>query len=360
MKTDNKDIGTAFKEAFDEFTIEPSADLWANIEKETVSISTANTSISILKYAASIAIIAAITAMTYFAISTGLEHLVDRNNVPEVIEEPIIVFPKQDIEQNKDIAPINAIEPKIETKESIKNTEIVKNTTPKVIEAPENNTTNKTPEIREKVIILPVAYDIEINEELIEPEQEIAQQIVSEDKEEIIEPETEIKNSLDSFKVAFGSNKLICFGEDAILEVEEGYIYKWSNGELGNKVKVSPTENSYYTVSVSNEKGQTTSHEYNVEIDRTCSALFVPSAFTPNGDGQNDFFKAEGQGLTNMRMYVYDKNGSKVFEANNIDDSWDGTYKGQQQGAGMFFYVAEYTDALGYAHIKKGQVTIIK
>ena len=61
-----------------------------------------------------------------------------------------------------------------------------------------------------------------------------------------------------------------------------------------------------------------------------------------------------------MRMFVYDKNGSKVFEANNIDDTWDGTYKGQKQGAGMFFYVAEYVDAMGYSHVKMGQVTIIK
>ena len=66
------------------------------------------------------------------------------------------------------------------------------------------------------------------------------------------------------------------FGEDAILEVEEGYFYHWSNGGIGNKVKVSPTENSNYYVTVSNEWGQESMHTYTVEIDRTCSALLYP------------------------------------------------------------------------------------
>ncbi len=365
MKTSKNDIGRAFNKAFDDFTVEPNADLWAKIEKENIVPNNETAYVSGASFAVSMAVIVAITAIAFFVISSGYEYFVDKANPIVIIDEPARDLPTQIVKQQNDNTAgiVEYVDPV--QKENITNKEVVDNITPIVIESVEKQNApiiNMTP--KEDIIILPVkSNDIEIvdlEEEFIEPEVKLAKKIIHKEIEQIIEPKSEDKSNIDSFNVAFGNNKLICFGEDAILEVEEGYIYRWSNGGIGNKVKVTPTENSNYYVTVSNEKGQELMHTYTVEIDRTCSALFIPSAFTPNGDGHNDFFKAEGEGLTSMRMLVYDKNGNKVFEANNIDDTWDGSYKGQQQGAGMFFYVAEYVDAMGYSHVKKGQVTIIK
>ena len=367
MKTSKNDIGRAFNKAFDDFTVEPNTDLWAKIEKENIAPKAITPTLSTAKFAASMAVIIGITVITYFILSIGINQIVNKNKTPETIIAPARDLPTQTIVEKKEITPIDTKESEIANpQKNITNEELVEKTTPIIIieNAKKLNTPiNNIKPTKEEIIIPIKSKDIEIvkvEEEFIQPEIELVQQIIPKETELIIESENEIKNNVDSLKVVFGDNKVICFGEDAILEVEDGYKYMWSNGAIGNKVKVSPTENSFYSVTVSNDIGQKSIHTYSVNIDRTCSALFIPSAFTPNGDGQNDFFKAEGKGVISMKMYVYDKYGSKVFEANNIDDTWDGVYNGQQQGAGMFFYVAEYVDAKGYSHIKKGQVTIIK
>ena len=53
-------------------------------------------------------------------------------------------------------------------------------------------------------------------------------------------------------------------------------------------------------------------------------ALFVPNAFSPNGDGKNEVFKAEGEGITDFKMYIFDRWGNKVFTTADINVGWDG------------------------------------
>jgi gliding motility-associated-like protein len=110
---------------------------------------------------------------------------------------------------------------------------------------------------------------------------------------------------------------------------------------------------------VTNSKDQKSIHEFTVDVDNSCSALFIPSAFTPNFDGQNDVFKAEGRGITQMHMIVYNKLGQIVFESTNLDIGWDGTFKGELSSE-TYVYHVDYTDAKGIGHVKRGQVTLIK
>jgi len=56
--------------------------------------------------------------------------------------------------------------------------------------------------------------------------------------------------------------------------------------------------------------------------------LFVPSAFTPNNDGVNDFFKVEGHDIYSYNIWIYNRWGQEVWHSNNIDDVWVGNYKG--------------------------------
>lgn len=53
-------------------------------------------------------------------------------------------------------------------------------------------------------------------------------------------------------------------------------------------------------------------------------ALFVPNAFSPNGDGRNEIFKAEGEGITDFKMYIFDRWGNRVFTSTDINVGWDG------------------------------------
>ncbi|MEX1187907.1 MAG: gliding motility-associated C-terminal domain-containing protein [Bacteroidia bacterium] len=57
--------------------------------------------------------------------------------------------------------------------------------------------------------------------------------------------------------------------------------------------------------------------------------MYIPSAFTPNGDGVNDFFGVKAEGLKEFKMEIYNRWGEVVFVSDDIKKLWDGTYEGK-------------------------------
>jgi len=171
---------------------------------------------------------------------------------------------------------------------------------------------------------------------------------------------SEITHETKIPSIRFGANPTICFGEDAMLTVEDGHQYRWNTGSVNSKIRVSPPENSTYTVTVTLADGQEVERQFQVNIDASCSALLLPSAFSPNGDGKNDFFKAEGNSIQKMQLFVFNQQGKTIFEANSIDQYWDGSLGGDLAPEGNYFYQVNYTDGLGVEHFKRGQVFLIR
>lgn len=66
--------------------------------------------------------------------------------------------------------------------------------------------------------------------------------------------------------------------------------------------------------------------------------IYIPSAFTPNGDGLNDTFGVKGEGIRNYHIYIYNRWGEKLFESTNPKQQWDGTYGGQPAQQGVYTY----------------------
>lgn len=66
--------------------------------------------------------------------------------------------------------------------------------------------------------------------------------------------------------------------------------------------------------------------------------LYIPNTFTPNNDGLNEVFKGQGEGLEEYNMWIFDRWGENLFYSANIDEGWDGTYKGKQVENGMYVY----------------------
>ncbi len=87
---------------------------------------------------------------------------------------------------------------------------------------------------------------------------------------------------------------------------------------------------------------------------------FVPNAFTPNGDGNNDVFMVFGQDIRSVDLKVFNRWGEKVYESNNQFDGWDGTYKGQLQNTNVFVYEVTATYLDGKKVDKKGTVTLVR
>jgi PKD repeat protein len=120
-----------------------------------------------------------------------------------------------------------------------------------------------------------------------------------------------------------------------------------------------------------------------VEDDRGCTVLdtiligvdinrergvFIPNAFTPNGDGTNDVFmvRSSNPGLVGVPSFrVYGPGGDLVFERqdgepNESPHGWDGRFRGQPAQAGVYVYVAELRYIDGEVLLKKGDVTLIR
>jgi len=88
--------------------------------------------------------------------------------------------------------------------------------------------------------------------------------------------------------------------------------------------------------------------------------VYVPNVFTPNGDGSNDVFFVNGKGITGLSVKIYNRWGNKVFEINNLNESWDGTYKGSDQNTAVFVYVLEANFENGKTVTESGNVSLVR
>jgi gliding motility-associated-like protein/uncharacterized repeat protein (TIGR01451 family) len=88
--------------------------------------------------------------------------------------------------------------------------------------------------------------------------------------------------------------------------------------------------------------------------------VFIPNTFTPNNDGNNDFFLAYGNTINNINMRIYNQWGQFIFQSVDPSRGWDGTYKGQNQPTGVYIYNIELTFKDGTSTTKKGTITLIR
>ena len=87
--------------------------------------------------------------------------------------------------------------------------------------------------------------------------------------------------------------------------------------------------------------------------------VFFPNAFTPNGDGLNDIFVYEASLLTSVRFMVFNRWGELLFETDEIDAGWDGSYLGKAAPQGTYLYKMEVVDQLGNAFERTGNFTLL-
>jgi gliding motility-associated-like protein len=88
---------------------------------------------------------------------------------------------------------------------------------------------------------------------------------------------------------------------------------------------------------------------------------YIPNAFSPNGDGQNDVFRAIPVGITQTDWFrIFNRYGELVFQTNQWLKGWDGTYKGKKQPIGSYVWIIKGTDRDGKAVEMKGTVMLVQ
>jgi gliding motility-associated-like protein len=91
-------------------------------------------------------------------------------------------------------------------------------------------------------------------------------------------------------------------------------------------------------------------------VDKCQSTLYVPNAFTPNGDGINDEFKPAAVQLQAYQMNIYNRWGQLVFTTTAIEKGWSG----ENSETGVYAYVINYTDNFDRQQSQTGTVSLIK
>jgi gliding motility-associated-like protein len=116
------------------------------------------------------------------------------------------------------------------------------------------------------------------------------------------------------------------------------------------------------TLTVTNKHGCRDSITKVIVIDDVF-LFYIPTAFTPDGDGLNDNFKVVGEGLdlTNFKMRIFNKWGELIFESSNPDTGWDGTYKGSLVPDGVYIWKIDAQEAHSpVIQRKDGFITIMR
>jgi len=99
-----------------------------------------------------------------------------------------------------------------------------------------------------------------------------------------------------------------------------------------------------------------------IRITISESKLDMPNAFSPNGDGINDIYKAkEGwQSLVEFKAAIYNRWGQKLFEWTDPDDGWDGKYKGKDVKQGVYFVVVKAKGSDGRNYNIRRDVNLLR
>lgn len=90
------------------------------------------------------------------------------------------------------------------------------------------------------------------------------------------------------------------------------------------------------------------------------ASLFFPNAFSPNGDGQNDFFYLPNGGWATLEVRIFDRWGKEVFFSEDPDFKWDGRVRGLDAPEGVFVFVVRAQDVKGNRFERSGSVTLLR
>jgi gliding motility-associated-like protein len=115
----------------------------------------------------------------------------------------------------------------------------------------------------------------------------------------------------------------------------------------------------YRIVALSNDSIPLRSFSNIIKVDIPLQ-LFIPNSFTPNNDGLNDTFQAKGLFIDQYSMEIYNQWGELVFHTAELEQGWDGVYKGTLSPEDTYVYRIQATDTKGRVSVKNGTLHLLR
>ena len=163
-----------------------------------------------------------------------------------------------------------------------------------------------------------------------------------------------------------GADNIVIKKPINFINLSEGatsYYWEFENGEASTEVSPITTYYNDGPVTVmlvaENQAGclDTVYHTYYVQPEMI---FFVPNAFTPDGDGKNDYFFGEGVGVKEYEMRIFNRWGQIIYHSLGKRDSWDGRANGIMSPNGVYIWKILLTGYDGTEYQKTGHVSLIR
>jgi gliding motility-associated-like protein len=140
------------------------------------------------------------------------------------------------------------------------------------------------------------------------------------------------------------------------------FLYTWTTSPVQTTQTAEQLRWGYYGVTVIDANGCMVSDSLFISPGPCCDDIFIPSAFSPNGDGRNDEFRiVTAAGFELIQLEVYDRWGNKVWATRDATKGWDGRYKSVDMDIDTYYYIFRYNClATGEKMMKKGDVELIR
>ena len=132
--------------------------------------------------------------------------------------------------------------------------------------------------------------------------------------------------------------------------------YRWQDGFAGNVYPI--TQQGRYVVNVTDSVGCKGKDE--VIIEECFPELYVPNAFTPNGDGLNELWFPVENGVDVFEVLVFNRWGKVIFTSDSAEKGWDGTHEGQPVQESVFTYLIYFKFPGGKIDSRAGTISLIR
>ncbi len=157
-------------------------------------------------------------------------------------------------------------------------------------------------------------------------------------------------------------SSMIIYGQSVTLIASGDSAYEWSPAKWLSCTEcaitiATPDSNMVYYVNVKNKYGCSSSDSVIIDIEPT---LYIPDAFSPNGDGKNDVFRPQSTGYTAMEVYIFDRWGELLYHWNTLDGGWDGRFHGDLVQEDVYVYLVKATTYTHQTVQKIGSVTLLR
>ena len=162
-------------------------------------------------------------------------------------------------------------------------------------------------------------------------------------------------------------------GKDSTINIDESitltgngdgvFGYKPLDGEqllcnYCSEITVAPKQNTCYLLHSINSFGCENTDEVCVSVTKDYG-VFIPNAFTPNGDSDNELFLPVGYGIKSYEITIFDRWGNTVFKSNETDKAWDGKVKGKPAEQDVYIYRIAIKTMGNLDVLKVGHVTLL-